>query len=372
MRYKKIVNILNACLVATTFTSTSAMAADEQVPMAPFDLNDVITNVMGSEAGPVVNSSPASLEFGKKILSELKATRKNKDTLTSHALDDVLPVREPLYISLDPSVTPAEIFVTRTRSTTIAFLDENGAPQKITQIVGSTPSSTFSTESAAAEGDGGANAATAVACVRFCAETMANADHIVRFVTQAEVGWTTFDILFEGVPYPITVTVKAGRKYHNSAQAIVVNNTDMLNDEQAPQDSLSLRKVLTTLANYGTIPNSDRRNTNFLNEKGSDLVNERSSRGVELEYMSPDIFRRPLVKLYKTTIEGKVYYLMRTSGTLRSPEYTESAPSISIARRMWAYAIPESELNNIISINYGGGNHIYAVSRSNVLASANK
>lgn len=369
MRYKTLTIILNACLMSSSLSVNIAMAAEGELE-APFNLNDVITNVMGFEKGPIINSDPASLEFGTKIINELKATKKNRDELTSRALDDVIPVREPLYISLDPSVTPAEVLVTRTRATTIAFLDEKGAPQKINSIVGARQIDTATSPAEGGNSEGAGQQATT--CARFCANTMPNADHIVQFETTAETGWNTFDILFEGVPYPISVTVKAGRKYHNAAQAIVVNNVEAFSNTETQEESVSIRKILTTLANYGTLPGSQRRNTDFLNKKEDQLVNERASRGIELEYMSPDNFRRPMVKLYKTRISGKVYYLLRTSGTLRSPEFTESAPSISIARRMWAYAIPEKDLNNIISINYGGGNHIYAVSRSNVLASANK
>ncbi|MFT2111944.1 DotH/IcmK family type IV secretion protein [Marinomonas sp. 2405UD68-3] len=350
-------------LCAITFTSFNlaslALAADES-PKIPFNIEDVSRNVMLTNQGPVI-SDPVRVEA---TLSQLRQHKVNKDQILSNAFDNVTPIRQPIFISTDPSAELAEIYVTQSKPTTIAFLTEDGKPFPVTSFITKSMDSQVYNSGPTEKSE-----QKATNCTRFCIQDMANSSHILQFLTNVGTGWTTVDLVLEGIPYPISVKLVAGLKYHTSSQAIIVSDNDLNSNVAENQEPTSLIRVLSTLANYGTIPDGSRGKTVYNKEYAKALVKESASRGLKLEYMSPERFKRPLAKIYKTRIDGVTYYLLRTTGVLKSPEFIESAPSVSIAQRVWAYAIPAENLNNILSINYAGGNHIYAIDRPNRLLS---
>lgn len=349
--------ILSFCIV-TTFSSNTIGAENEQ--KAPFNLGQAIDALVSSKRGPIQDQ-------GKKIeiLKDLQQFKLEEDEVKSIAYDQVVPVRTPVFISTDPSSELAEILVTRTRPTTIAFLDQSGNPYEIEEIIQATSSEIDSSN-------------------RFSASLLGQSNYVVKFGTTVMDGWTTVDFKFKEIPYTIPVKIVPSKYYHSGAQAIIIDDVieRMIDSSSGKQGSSTsgisdsnLTQILSTLANYGprksssaldTLTQVNGRQAEYRRTIVSEYqVEEKSADDIKLEYMSIDRFDRPRVELYKKVVSDTSFYLIRTNGVLVKPNYVESVPNSSIGSRIWAYAIPSNSLGNIISINYGGGNHIYAVTPSN-------
>ncbi|MEL0638805.1 DotH/IcmK family type IV secretion protein [Marinomonas sp. TI.3.20] len=325
MKVRSHVAATVVCIICSQ--PTFVLAADKEVPM-PFNLHDVVTNVLDKKTDSIMN-----IDEKKKALEKLQKYRIESESLVSSAYDNVTPITTPIYINMDGTGPMPVIKVTPTRPTTIAFLTEDGKPVPVGTPITKDP----------VKGE----------TARFSVSKVSDLAHVYEFSTNVYKGETTMDLYFQNSTFPVTIKVVAGTEYHAGAKAIVLESSSSVQDMPRSEKDINktsgsgakMSQILSTLANTRTPP------------KNSTLL--------DIEGITPGVIKRPMLKIYRSRIEGETFLLFLTNGQLQRPDYIESMPSITVRNRLWAYAVPIENKKDIISITYGGINQLYAVVRQN-------
>lgn len=268
----------------------------------------------------------------------------------SYMYDDVEPVRQPIFFDSSPSSEPATILVTPSRPTTITFFKQGGEKLKVTKVqkqLVSTPGSQS----------------------RFDVTQITGMEHAYSFKTTVRRGTTTVDFFFDGIDYAIPIQLEAGKKYHSSAQAILIDSDPVFNkkSENSSNSSHSSSMSSDLGQDNSALTEGSLRQIMYLYANYQQKPPRKQYQEVEVTYFSETTFEQPKVTAILSTIEGSKMFLLYTNGILRSPSFLASEPSNKPNERIYVYAIPEEDVTNLISIAYGGGTHLISLTPKNSL-----
>ena len=331
----KITSILLLSVSSITF------AADGDA-IDQISRKDAINYILSPEN---VLSEEEQIYITDEVLRSTEASQRG----SSRIYDNVEPVRAPIFFDTSPSSEPAVIYVTPSRPTTISFFKQGGETlpvvnyqeQKLEQSPQAGP--------------------------RFEVMPIEEVPHAYTFKTSLIVGETSVDFFFKGLNYSIPFKIVAGRKYHSSAQAIMIDSDPMFKKANGTNDD-------SNKSEHGDIAlNGDISTKNVLRQQMFMYANfqqkpPRSAyKNVNVEFFSSSSHAQPIVDAILTTIEGRKMFLIYTNGHLRSPDFQASEPSNTPSETIWVYAVPEEDVPNLISIVYAGGTHLLSLEVSQSL-----
>lgn len=313
MRHIKKAIILSTCLL-----TTSLYAAGGDGEYRELSKEQAIDLIMQDTSGLTQSEK---VDIAKRSVQQ----QLEDEQLDSLINDQVVPIREPIFISSNPSAKASNIFVARSRPTTITFFKQGGVPLRVIDFKIQEP-----------EGN-----------PRFKVQPIKTIENAYNFSTTRLDGSTMVDFFFEDVPYSIPIRLIAGFKYHSSSQAVLIDDTapsQKVTDENQEliaaggEPELTLKKIMYIFANYGEAP------------KGSSTV--------QAKFYSSSQIAQPSINVVKTKIGDQMMYLIRTTGLIRHPDYIASEPAAIVSDPIWVYAIPSSKTFNMLTLSYKGGNHL--------------
>ena len=322
-------------LIAFTF---NAHAADS-----------IIGNITKAEAIKHILGGDTILKIDEEldITEQLLESQKAKDVIASKIYDSVEIVRAPIFFSTDPSSEPAEIYVTQTRPTTISFFRQGGETLPIIHHQNASKNDNKITE-------------------RFGVKEIESLPHAFAFTTSVTSGSTTVDFFFKDLNYSIPMKLVAGKKYHSSAQAILIDSAPIFKKQQNSSVSGTDNDIQLNIDDGVSTKNTLRQKM-FLYANYSKKPPTNEFNPVSVEFFNSTSYTQPIVDAILIVENGQKMFLIYTNGQLRSPDFKVSEPSNKPTETIWVYAILESDVPNLISIVYGGGTHLVSLEVQNSL-----
>jgi len=307
---KKILSIL---LIIVPFSHAETISRDE-----------AIQRILNKETSLDLNEKHT---IGEALLHH----KIEKDTLTEKLLDEnITPIRDLISIYTSPTSEPSVVYLTPTKPTTITFVTKDMQPVSISNIM-----SVDDTDSP-----------------RFKNEKVEKTNNIYEFSTTVYKGWTTMDILFEGYPYPIPIKLVAGKEYHMSPIANLIDDEGVIRKTKG-----GMTKALETIESK-----IDNILIDFANNKSID------ENAYEMQVIDYEVTRglQPKVIAYEYEIDGINYYFVRTNGLLAAPDFEKSQPAATVTEPKTAYMIRADRVMSFIEIYYQQKSFIYTLESKGV------
>ncbi len=310
--------------LALAFTMTVAglvHAADNSIDSIP--RSEAISKMLGI-------SEQLSHSETADVAAAISNKRLSKERLQSLLYDQVKPIREPIHLSTNLLSDPGIVKVTPTRPTTVSFFQRGNKKLKV-----------LGTNIKQSENP------------RFQVKRITGLEYAYEFSTNVLDGWTTVDFFFEGFPNSIPIKIVAGTEYHSSAQAILFDDNDFV-----PNGSNSAQSRTSNADSASSTTNEAAEISRLLHTYAAYGKPPASSNKTDVEFFRSTSMSMPHVNVVKSTLGNEEYYLVRTNGRLRSPDYEFAEPAPTASEDIWVYAIPKRNVTNLIDISYHSGTHL--------------